>query len=252
MLQGTPLAGTATGGASISHDISTISELQSIAAAANCAPENQEYKLRTLFLNVVGDPAARIKVPTHLPLLPCITPKSRGFRSGSGLPSLSHPASPGGARLSRPSHRFHGDRTYPSQLPMAPMIDPQPTTVDERQWTEALEKAGGEDNADRLWPVPAVGFRDLRQRAEAQLAAEKDDRERVAAVRGLLRRSEQLRASEITRRLEAAQQRHAEQLYRLLKLLRCLDGLEGRLSVHGASETNESTVRCADLGQTPA
>jgi len=160
-------------------DVSTLSELASILAAVTCSPENRDYKLRDLFLNVVGDAGARVK----------------------------------------------------------------PATVDERQWQEALAAAGGEENPDRLWPVPAVGFRDLRRRLEAQKGAEREDLGRLANVRGLLQRMQQLRAAEVRQRLEAALRRHAEQVYRLLRLFRCLDGLEGALSVHGATEANHAAVR---------
>lgn len=153
--------------------------MQAISQATICSADNRDYKLRALFLNVVGDPAARVKPPT----------------------------------------------------------------VDERQWQETLEAAGGEHNADNLWPVPAVGFRDLRIRQEAQRVAQQEDEERLRECRAVLLQGKQRRAAEILSRLEAAQRRHGEQLYRLLRVLRCLEGLEGALSVHGSSEVNEMAVR---------
>lgn len=46
----------------------------------------------------------------------------------------------------------------------APAAHVKPTCVDELQWREALQRAGGPDNPDHLWPVLAQGFRDLLAR----------------------------------------------------------------------------------------
>lgn len=40
----------------------------------------------------------------------------------------------------------------------------KPPNVDELQWREAMQRAGGPDNPDRLWPVLAQGFTDLLAR----------------------------------------------------------------------------------------
>ena len=40
----------------------------------------------------------------------------------------------------------------------------KPAGVDELQWREALQRAGGADNGDHLWPVLAQGFKDLLAR----------------------------------------------------------------------------------------
>lgn len=40
----------------------------------------------------------------------------------------------------------------------------KPAGVDELQWREALQRAGGADNPDQLWPVLAQGFKDLLAR----------------------------------------------------------------------------------------
>ena len=45
----------------------------------------------------------------------------------------------------------------------------KPLDVDELQWREALQRAGGPENPDRLWPVPAKGFKDLIARKTAQV-----------------------------------------------------------------------------------
>lgn len=41
--------------------------------------------------------------------------------------------------------------------------------VDDLVWREAVQKAGGPENPDRLWPVLASGFASLRQREAAQV-----------------------------------------------------------------------------------
>ena len=43
------------------------------------------------------------------------------------------------------------------------------TGIDELQWREALQRAGGEGNAKHLWPVLALGTRDLLARKQAQV-----------------------------------------------------------------------------------
>lgn len=40
--------------------------------------------------------------------------------------------------------------------------------VDDLAWREAVQRAGGADNPDRLWPVLAAGLTDLRSREAAQ------------------------------------------------------------------------------------
>ena len=45
----------------------------------------------------------------------------------------------------------------------------KPPHVDELQWRSALQRAGGLNNPDRLWPVQAKGFKDLIARKNAQV-----------------------------------------------------------------------------------
>ncbi len=45
----------------------------------------------------------------------------------------------------------------------------KPPNVDELQWRQAVERAGGLHNPDRLFPVPAQGFKDLLARKAAQV-----------------------------------------------------------------------------------
>ena len=45
----------------------------------------------------------------------------------------------------------------------------RPPSVDALQWRQALHAAGGENNPQHLWPVLAVGFKDLVARKQAQV-----------------------------------------------------------------------------------
>ena len=45
-----------------------------------------------------------------------------------------------------------------------PAARAKPANADELQWREALQRAGGVDNPDHLWPVLAQGFKDLLAR----------------------------------------------------------------------------------------
>jgi len=81
-------------------DLSAIRELESIKDSYVPGPANQRYRFQHLLLNVMENPAARVKPPG----------------------------------------------------------------VDELQWREALQRAGGPDNPDHLWPVLAQGFKDLVSR----------------------------------------------------------------------------------------
>lgn len=91
-------------GAAPQPDFSALKELESIHNA--CEPSSPQCKFTYLFLNVVDNPAARVKPPN----------------------------------------------------------------VDELQWRAALQRAGGLDNPDRLWPVQAKGFKDLIARKNAQVS----------------------------------------------------------------------------------
>ncbi len=88
------------GAAPAAPDLSAIRELESIKDSYVAGSTNQRYRFQHLLLNVVDNPAARVK----------------------------------------------------------------PAGVDELQWREALQRAGGADNPDHLWPVLAHGFKDLLAR----------------------------------------------------------------------------------------
>ena len=148
-------------------DLTAIRELESIKDSfVPAGTSNPRYRFQHLFLNVVDDPAQRVK----------------------------------------------------------------PADVDELAWREALQRAGGANNPNKLWPVLARGFGDLLARRSAQVAALKEQSARMAAltssVASLASRQETL----LRERLEAIQNRHASLAHQLLKLLRRIDALEGRLA----------------------
>lgn len=45
----------------------------------------------------------------------------------------------------------------------------KPSGVDDLRWREALQRCGGIDSPDSLWPVAARGFQDLVARKDAQV-----------------------------------------------------------------------------------
>lgn len=86
-------------------DFSAVRELVAVRDAF--VPDSERFRFQSLFLNVVPNPAARVK----------------------------------------------------------------PSGVDDLRWREALQRCGGADNADSLWPVAARGFEDLVSRKDAQVGA---------------------------------------------------------------------------------
>jgi hypothetical protein len=84
------------------------------------------------------------------------------------LESIKDAFVPGGAPggVANPRYRFQYLLLNVVENPAARV---KPPGVDELQWREALQRAGGPDNPDHLWPVPATGFRDLLSRWEQGL-----------------------------------------------------------------------------------
>jgi len=106
----------------------------------------------------------------------------------------------------------------------------KPADVDELAWREALQKAGGPDNPEKLWPVLAKGFGDLLARRVAQEEALKEQTSRMealtAAIATLASRQETL----FRDRLEGIRKRHTSLAHQLLRLFRRIDALEGRFA----------------------
>lgn len=82
----------------------------------------------------------------------------------------------------------------------------------------------------RLWPVLALGFKDLLLRSNAQNAAIEENQQRLKALSELSQRLQRQNMAELKRRTGDVQRRHVELSNRLLHVTRLLDGLESRLA----------------------
>ncbi|PSC73508.1 nuclear pore complex NUP54 [Micractinium conductrix] len=154
------------GAAPAAPDLSAIRELESIKDSYVPGPANQRYRFQHLLLNVVDNPAARVK----------------------------------------------------------------PAGVDELQWREALQRAGGADNPDHLWPVLAQGFKDLLGRKAAQDAAIKEHSERLESLGQMAAQLASRQEAVLRDQLEAVRRRHVQLCHQLLRVLRHIDALEGRFA----------------------
>lgn len=167
-----PAGGAAPGGAAPAPgaaphpDDSAVQEIESIKDSYMAAPGNHRYRFQYLFLNVVDNPAARVK----------------------------------------------------------------PSGVDELAWREALRRAGGPENPDRLWPVLAEGFKGLLARKAAQDEAIGEHSERLAAVRGAVAALAARQEAVLRAQLEGIRRRHTALCQQLLRVLRYVDALEGRFA----------------------
>uniref|UniRef100_A0A7S3R929 Nucleoporin Nup54 alpha-helical domain-containing protein n=1 Tax=Dunaliella tertiolecta TaxID=3047 RepID=A0A7S3R929_DUNTE len=106
----------------------------------------------------------------------------------------------------------------------------KPSGVDEMRWRQAMAAAGGPDNPDRLWPVLAVGFKDLLARSAAQSAALEENSQRLKSLNDIAHNLARKHATELKQRSNDVQKRHIELSHRLLHSFRNLDALESRLA----------------------
>lgn len=180
------------GAAPAAPDLSAIRELESIKDSYVAGPTNQRYRFQHLLLNVVDNPAARMK----------------------------------------------------------------PAGVDELQWREALQRAGGADNPDHLWPVLAHGFKDLLARKAAQDAAIKEHSERLESLRQMAAQLASRQETVLREQLEAVRRRHVQLCHQLLRVLRHVDALEGRFAqavgYRGATPKEVMQRLAAQLGEIEA
>ena len=79
--------------------------------------------------------------------------------------------------------------------------------MDELAWREALVRAGGPNNLDRLWPVLATGMSDLLQREAAQRAALDEHSERLELLARATRELAVRQRTSLTERIEAIKRR---------------------------------------------
>lgn len=132
---------------------------------------------------------------------------------------------PGGA--ANPRYRFQYLLLNVVENPAARV---KPPGVDELQWREALQRAGGPDNPDHLWPVPATGFRDLLSRRAAQEEALRENASRLEALVGLASALSTRQEAVLRETVEALRRRHVALTQRLLRVMRHVDALEGRFA----------------------
>ncbi|CAG9460876.1 unnamed protein product [Pedinophyceae sp. YPF-701] len=109
----------------------------------------------------------------------------------------------------------------------------QPPGVDRRQFEEAVRAAGGPNNPERLWPVMAVGFRDLMTRARVQEETLKEHAARLAGMTSLTQRLRQTYETDVLQRLEAVRATNERQIFDLLQVFRHLDALEAAMGPRG-------------------
>ena len=86
-----------------------------------------------------------------------------------------------------------------------------PADVNELAWREALVRAGGPDNPDRLWPVLATGMGDLLQREAAQRAALEEHLARLEQVARATRELAARQRTVLHQRLEAIKRREVRE-----------------------------------------
>ena len=102
---------------------------------------------------------------------------------------------------------------------------PRRADVDELAWREALVRAGGPDNPDRLWPVLATGMGDLLQREAAQRAALDEHQARLEQVARGTRELASRQRTVLQQRLEAVKRREVrEHVYMGVCMLRHICG----------------------------
>ena len=82
----------------------------------------------------------------------------------------------------------------------------------------------------RLWPVLAVGFKDLLSRASAQQQAIEENQGRLRSLGELQHRMARQQAVELKGRAAEVQKRHIELSHRLMHVTRLLDALDSRLA----------------------
>lgn len=79
--------------------------------------------------------------------------------------------------------------------------------VDELAWREALQRCGGANNGEGLWPVLATGLSDLLARRQAQEGALQEHAERLAGLAHLARQLARRQEALIQERVEAVKRR---------------------------------------------
>jgi len=109
----------------------------------------------------------------------------------------------------------------------------RPHDVDDVQWREALEEVGGPDNEQRLWPVMARGFKDLKQRLDAQDQALESDRQLMEFYTSQVAKMKRHHEAHTKEKVSELRGQHTSLKHRLLMLMRRLEMLDGAHQRHG-------------------
>jgi len=96
-----------------------------------------------------------------------------------------------------------------------------------------------------LWPVAAVGFKDLLERGQAQEQALNENKQRIDQLRDIAYKLAQRQVIEVAARVSAARQRHVELSDRLLAVARQVDALEGRRGNFSGMRWGHAQQQCS-------
>ena len=102
------------------------------------------------------------------------------------------------------------------------VLDPsqhaRPPSIPEAQWQFALRKAGGPNNAARLWPVAVHGAEQLKAHRDAQQKGAEANRAYLSQLHSVVQKLAATEEHDMRRRAAQVLRTHAEQAHRLLKV----------------------------------
>ncbi|CAL8466711.1 g6247 [Coccomyxa elongata] len=143
-----------------------------------------------------------------------------------------------------PRYRFH--HLFLNVAPN-PAACQKPQVVDELRWREAMQRAGGPNNLQHLWPVLAHGTKDLIARKDAQDAAIREHTERLSAAAQAARQLVRKQDTVLKERVEQVRKKHRELSLQLLRVMRKVDLLEGRFASAMGYWSSQQKGAAADL-----
>lgn len=106
-----------------------------------------------------------------------------------------------------------------------------PKGIGDLDWREAINRAGGVNNANRLWPVAVSGFDELLKRKNAQDEVLKQHTDRLENAVNMARALQRSEETLLKDRIAAVKRNHANLSDQLLHIMRALDVLEGQFAV---------------------
>lgn len=102
------------------------------------------------------------------------------------------------------------------------VLDPsqhaRPPGIPEAQWQYALRKAGGPNNAARLWPVAVHGAEQLKAHRDAQQKGAEANRAYLSELHSVVQKLAASEEHDLRRRAAQVLRTHAELAHRLLKV----------------------------------